>query len=490
MLKKVLVANRGEIALRIIRAARELGIKTVAIYSEADRWKHYVSQADEAYLTGPPEPKDSYLNLKKIIGIAKSTKADSIHPGYGFLSENPVFAQECRRNKLTFIGPTPEAMKKIGNKITARELAIKNDIKVTPGINGEVTLSDVKRFAKKFGYPVLVKAAKGGGGRGMRVIRNEKEIASLLSEARNEVSGAFGGSSLFVEKYIEKPRHIEIQILGDKLGKVVDLFERECSIQRRHQKLVEESPSPALNERKRKEITSDARKIAELAGYTNAGTVEFLLDKEGNHYFQEVNSRLQVEHPVTEMVTGIDIVKEQFKISAGEKLDIKRKFSGCAIECRILAEDPYSNFAPSIGKILSVSFPRGHHIRIDTDLLEGDIVSPHYDSLLAKLIVWGKDRGSATAQMLNALEAFILVGVDTTIPFHVALFQSARFKKADYHTTFIEKDFKIASVEKNYIETASMLAATLEFTSRESSFASYKSSSLVSAWKRAIQETE
>ncbi len=489
MFKKLLIANRGEIAARIIKSARELGIKTIAVYSEADKWSHYVSMADEAHLIGPPAPKESYLNIKKIIQVARQTRTDCIHPGYGFISENPNLALACRVNKITFIGPSPEAMKRLGNKLNSKKIAEKAGIKVIPGLDKNVTAKEVRSFGKKYGFPLLLKAIAGGGGRGMRIIRSERESPHLIDEARKEAQTARGDSRLFLEKYFDQARHIEVQILADNHGNVVDLYERECSVQRRHQKLIEESPSPAINPDQRKRLTQDARKIIEAGGYTNAATVEFLLDKHGNHYFMEVNTRLQVEHPVTEMVTGIDIVKEQFKIANGHKLDIKRNKNGHAIECRILAEDPYNNFTPSVGKILAVAVPTGPHIRIDTDILPGYYVTSHYDSLIAKLIVWGQDRETAIKRMKNGLLSFKLAGVNTTIPFHKAVMSSKEFNTGKYNTTFVERVFRMPEVKKEVIKDAVMIAAAIEFNHREKRLANQPSPQTLSQWKLAIQET-
>jgi len=442
MFKKILIANRGEIALRIIWACKELGIKTVAVYSEADRDALHVKFADESICIGPPKSGDSYLNIASIISAAEVTGAEAIHPGYGFLAENPQFAEVCDSCGITFIGPSAEVIKLMGNKSEARKLMSDIGVPVTSG--SKDTVSSVKEAAKiatKIGYPIMLKASAGGGGRGMRIVYSEDELPEHFKMAQVEAEAAFGDPSLYVEKYMEHPRHIEFQIIGDLKGNIVHLGERECSIQRRHQKLVEESPSPALDERLRAEIAEAAITAAKAVQYFSVGTVEFLLDSEKNFYFMEMNTRIQVEHPVTEMVTGIDLVKEQIRIAAGKKLSFSQKdvrFIGHSIECRINAEDP-KTMIPSPGRITGLYLPTGPGIRVDTAAYAGYQVPPYYDSLLAKLISYGRDRKEAINRMKRALEATIVEGLKTNVRLHQAIISHPDFVAGNLDTGFLNK---------------------------------------------------
>lgn len=433
------MANRGEIALRVIRTARELGIRVVAVYSTADKGAGYVASADEAYLLGPPPPSESYLRIDKIIKIAKRARVQAIHPGYGFLAENPDFAAVCEKEGIIFIGPSSRAIRVAGNKMQAKALAQRHGIPVIPW-GSAAKVPRAKRMATRIGYPVLIKAAAGGGGRGMRVVSGPRRLVPALREAASEARSAFSDPTLFIERYLERPRHVEIQILADKLGNIIHLGERECSIQRRHQKLIEESPSPFVDDQLRTKMGQTACKIARLTGYTNAGTVEFLLDKDRRFYFLEINSRLQVEHPVTEALTNLDLVAQQIKIASGERLELAQgdvNLQGHAIECRICAEDPFADFSPSTGEILGLEFPKDPSIRVDTDLRAGYNVSLYYDSLLAKFISWGQDRGIAIARMLDALRKTRIVGIKTTIPLYIRILQDKDFLKGCIDTGFI-----------------------------------------------------
>ncbi|MEZ6142880.1 MAG: acetyl-CoA carboxylase biotin carboxylase subunit [Zavarzinella sp.] len=445
MFQRILVANRGEIALRVIRACRDMGISTVAVYSTADRDGTWLKQADEAVCIGSGPASDSYLKINRIIAAAEKTNVDAIHPGYGFLSENAEFAQICRDCNIEFIGPPADAMSRLGNKNAAKAIAREAKVPLVPGSDGLITEENVALdVAKTIGYPVLIKAAAGGGGRGMRVARNDGSLFAGLQSARQEAESAFKDGSVFIEKYLEQPRHIEVQLLGDKHGNVVHLFERDCSLQRRHQKLVEESPAPNLPTKVRDKICDAAVRLAKAAGYYSAGTCEFLLDKNNNFYFIEVNSRIQVEHPVTELVTGIDLVREQIRIAAGEKLRFKQSEivqRGSAIECRINAEDPNNNFQPSPGLITHWFAPGGPGIRLDTHACTGYRVPPNYDSLVAKLLVHQPTRAEAFAVMRRALAEFIVEGIKTTIPIHQKIFQTSAFIDGQVDTTFIERVF-------------------------------------------------
>lgn len=441
-MKKVLIANRGEIALRIIRAARELGIKTVVAHSTADEKSLPVLLADEAICIGPPPSGQSYLNIPNILSAAIVTGADAIHPGYGFLAENAAFAEMCREHGITFIGPTPENMKALGDKATARKVAREAGVPTVPGTDELSSVEEAKRAAQEIGYPVILKASAGGGGRGMRVVHTEEELERAVLQAQEEARAAFGNPAVYLEKYIEEPKHIEIQVLGDG-ERVVHLWERDCSIQRRHQKLLEEAPS-LLPEETRRAIAEAARRLAEHVGYVSAGTMEFLVDKEGNFYFIEMNTRIQVEHPVTEMITGIDLVQAQFRIAQGEKLWLKQEeiqVRGHAIEVRVNAEDPEKGFRPSIGKVETLLFPGGPGVRVDSHLYTGYQIPPHYDSLIAKIIVWAPTREEAIRRMERALSETVIEGpgLKTTIPFHQKVLQNAFFRRGAVYTNFVAR---------------------------------------------------
>jgi len=444
LFKRILVANRGEIALRIIRACKELGIETVVVFSKEDEESLPVRFADEAICIGPRDPAESYLNVSRIISAAEVAGVDAIHPGYGFLAENEQFAEICRSSGVEFIGPPHEVIKKLGDKVEARNTLARAGIPVIPGSDGVVKdKGKAREVISQIGYPVILKAALGGGGRGMRVVREEKELDSLFDLAQQEAKSSFGKPDLYIEKYFNRARHIEFQILADKFGKVLHLGERDCSIQRRHQKLMEESPSLILDDSLRRQMGKAAVKVAEELGYVGVGTVEFLVDEEKGFYFMEVNTRLQVEHPVTEMVTGKDLVKDQILIAAGERLSYDQediRIKGSAIECRINAEDPEKNFAPSPGKITALHLPGGPGVRVDTHIFSGYFVPSAYDSLLAKLITWGKDRKEAMGRMKRALEEFVIEGIKTTIPFHQRIIEDERFQKGQFYTSFVEEE--------------------------------------------------
>ncbi len=443
MFQRILVANRGEIALRVIRACRDLGIEVVAVYSEADRDAPYLKLVDEAICIGPPAAADSYLNIPRIISAAEITDVQAIHPGYGFLSENPHFAEVCRSCNIEFIGPPQEAMRRLGNKNEARKLAQEIGVPVVPGSQGIVESdADALKLAQQMGYPVLIKAASGGGGRGMRVSHNDISLQTGLKAARQEAEKAFKDGSVYLEKYLEQPRHIEVQVLADRHGSVVHLWERDCSLQRRHQKLVEESPAPQLPAAVRTAICEAAVRLVKSVGYTSAGTCEFLVDKRHNFYFIEVNARIQVEHPVTELVTGIDLVREQIRIAAGEPLSVRQEdivHSGVAIECRINAEDPAAEFRPSPGVVTRWQPPGGPGVRLDTHVVTGYRVPPNYDSLLAKLLVHQPTRALALATMRRALAEFVVEGVKSTIPLHREILNHSSFIEGQVDTTFIER---------------------------------------------------
>ncbi|MHB0913052.1 MAG: acetyl-CoA carboxylase biotin carboxylase subunit [Armatimonadota bacterium] len=443
MFKKVLIANRGEIALRVIRACREMKIPTVAVYSQADAESLHVSMADEAVCIGPPASKDSYLNASNIISAAVITGADAIHPGYGYFSETPSFAEACEACKIKFIGPKPASVERMGDKAKAREIMQSAGVPVIPGTKGVLqSEQEAMKLAGKMGYPVLVKAAAGGGGRGIRLVQNEEELGKTLKIAQMEAEASFGNPDVYMEKFIEEPRHIEVQILADEHGHVVHLGERECSIQNaRHQKMLEEAPSAALSSAMRAKMGDAAIRAAKAVGYTNAGTVEFLLDSHGDFYFMEMNTRVQVEHPVTEVITGIDIVKEQLRIAAGEKLGYGQKdvqIRGHAIECRITAEDPDRGFTPSSGKIESLVLPGGFGVRMDTHIYPGYTVPPYYDSLLGKLIVWAPSRAEAIARMTRCLEELEIEGLKTNAPFHLKIMANAFYRRGEFSTSFIQ----------------------------------------------------
>jgi acetyl-CoA carboxylase biotin carboxylase subunit len=446
MFQRILVANRGEIALRVIRAAHDLGIECVAVFSEADRGAPYLAAADEAICIGPAASAESYLKIPRIISAAEIANVQAIHPGYGFLSENAHFAEVCRSCNIEFIGPPEDAMRRLGNKDAARKLAIAAGVPVVPGSEGILkSETEALELARKMGYPVLIKAAAGGGGRGMRVARNDISLTAGFKTAQQEAEAAFKDGSVYLEKYIEQPRHIEVQLIGDRHGNVVHLYERDCSLQRRHQKLVEESPAPNLPEKVRNAICNSAVKLLHKANYHSAGTCEFLLDKDNNYYFIEVNARIQVEHPVTELVTGIDLVREQIRVAAGEKLSFTQKevvLRGAAIECRINAEDPAKDFRPSPGLITKWVPPGGPGVRLDTHVVQGYRVPPNYDSMVAKLLVHRATRADAIATMRRALREFVVEGIATTIPLHLEMLAHAAFVEGRIDTTFIERERK------------------------------------------------
>ncbi len=453
MIKKVLIANRGEIAVRIIRGAKELGIRTVAVYSEADKDALHVKLADQAVCIGPPLSSQSYLMYQNLLGAAEATKSDAIHPGYGFLAENADFADACRALDIEFIGPTGDAIRGMGDKATARKTMLKAGVPITPGSKDIIkTEKEALEAAIKIGYPVIIKASAGGGGKGMRVVKEEKDLINNYHLASNEALASFNNSNVYMERYVERPRHIEVQILGDKHGNVVHLFERDCSIQRRHQKLIEEAPSPALNEKTRVKMGETAIKAAKAVNYFSAGTIEFLLDQSGEFYFMEMNTRIQVEHPVTEMITGIDIIKEQFLVASGEKLSVNQKdihHTGHAMECRINAENPDNNFIPSPGTLVKYVVPGGIGVRIDSAVYQDYTIKPFYDSMIAKLIVYGNDRNEAIARMKRALNEYDIQGVSTTIPFHLRVMENNAFKKGEFSTDFIEKHFPDSLIKKS-----------------------------------------
>jgi acetyl-CoA carboxylase biotin carboxylase subunit len=440
--KKVLIANRGEIAVRVIRACHEMGIRTVAVFSEADRDALHVRYAHEAYLIGPPPSSESYLRIDKILDVARHSGAEAIHPGYGFLSENDAFSRACREAGVVFIGPPPEAMEAMGDKVRSRELMTKAGVNVVPGSPPLTDGKDAVRYAERIGYPVLLKASSGGGGKGMRVVRSSTEMPSLLAQAQGEARSSFGDETVFLEKYIERPRHIEVQVLADAHGNCVHFGERECSIQRRHQKLIEESPSPVIDAKTRETIGAMAVTAAKACGYVSAGTVEMLRSADGSFYFMEMNTRLQVEHPVTEMVYGVDLVKAMIDIAGGAKLPWTQDLivaRGHAIECRIIAEDPARNFMPAPGLIRALRGPSGPGVRYDGGVYGGYTVPVHYDPMLAKLITWGGDRNEAAARMVRALDELRVDGVKTSIAFHRRVMTHPAFLAGELHTGFLEE---------------------------------------------------
>lgn len=445
---KILIANRGEIAVRIIRACREMGIETVAVYSEADKDAIHTQMADEAVCIGPAAAKDSYLNIQNIISATVLTGAQAIHPGFGFLSENSKFAKMCNECNITFIGPDPDCIENMGNKSNARDIMIKAGVPVVPGSKGSIKdEKELLKVAKEIGYPVMVKASAGGGGRGIRVVYEESELIKSYENARAEAKAAFGDETIYMERFVENPKHIEIQILGDSFGNVVYLGERDCSMQRRNQKVLEEAPCSIMTEELRNSMGETAVRAAKAVNYNNAGTIEFLLDKHNNYYFMEMNTRIQVEHPITEMITGIDLIKEQIKIASGEKLDFTQEdvvLNGHSIECRINAEDARRGFMPSPGKIQDLYLPGGFNVRIDSAVYSGYVIPPFYDSMIAKLIVHGKNREEAICKMRRALGEFLIEGVHTNIDFQFELINSEEFIKGTYNTKFIENNFKIS----------------------------------------------
>jgi len=440
MIKKLLIANRGEIALRIIRAARELGIRTVAVYSEADRPSLHVRFADEAVCIGPPAGKDSYLNIPSIIAAAEVTNADAIHPGYGFLAENATFAEICHESNLTFVGPSPDSINRMGNKSVAKETMQAAGVPVVPGSEGIVeSIDDARRIAEEVGYPVMLKAVAGGGGKGMRYVETAKDLDRAYATARGEAEAAFGNGDVYIEKFIEEPRHIEIQVFADAHGNVVHLNERECSIQRRHQKLIEEAPSPIMTKELRKAMGDAAVAGTRSVNYLGAGTIEFLVDKHRNFYFMEMNTRIQVEHPVTEQSMECDLIKEQLIVASGEKLTLTQRDPVLhSIECRINAEDPFHDFRPSPGTIESLNFPGGPGVRVDSHIYQGYRIPPYYDSMVAKLITFAPTRNDAIAKMRRALDEFIIEGIHTTIPFHRKMMDNPDFIAGEFDTKYLD----------------------------------------------------
>jgi acetyl-CoA carboxylase, biotin carboxylase subunit len=498
LFKKILVANRGEIAVRVMRACRELGIGTVAVYSEADRKSLHVRYADQALALGPAPASESYLRIDRVVEAARAAGAEAIHPGYGFLSENPAFARAVAEAGLAFIGPPPDAMELLGSKTAARELALGAGLPVVPGSENLQSLDQARRVAERIGFPMMLKASAGGGGKGMRLVQSGEELESAWRNARSEAQNAFGDPSLYVEKLIERPRHVEIQILGDRHGNLVHLGERECSLQRRHQKVMEESPSPVMDEALRKRMGETALRIGRLAGYWNAGTVEFLLDGDGNYYFLEVNARLQVEHPVTELVTGVDLVKEQIRVAAGEVLGLSRedlRLRGAAIECRISAEDPARDFFPSPGAITALRAPSGPGVRDDSGVYQGWRVPLEYDPLIAKLIVWGRDREEAIARLGRALTEYEVGGIESNISFFQRVLRHPDFLAGRLDTDLVariladgggasEVGASAEGVREREAGLAAMLAAALEF-GRNGGRKPAAGSSQESVWKKA-----
>lgn len=473
MIKKVLVANRGEIAFRIMRSCREMGISTVAVYSEADRAAMHVRYADEAYLIGPAPSAESYLNIDRIIEAARKAKADAIHPGYGFLSENAAFSERCSKEGIEFIGPGPDAIRQMGDKITARKTMIAAGVPVVPGTVEMITdYSEALETIREIGLPVMIKASAGGGGKGMRLVKREEDIESSLRGARSEAKTAFGDDAVYIEKYIESPHHIEFQILADKHGNAVHLFERECSVQRRHQKVVEETPSPLLTPEVRAEMGAHAVAAAKACNYHGAGTIEFIVDDQLNYYFLEMNTRLQVEHPITERVVGVDLVKEMINIANGFELPFKQdelKQSGHSIECRIYAEDPDRNFMPSPGTIRHISEPLGLGVRHDGYVYEGYTIPIYYDPMISKLIVWAGNREEAINRMSRALEEYKITGVKTSIPFLAKIMEAEAFRSGKYNTHFIEEnsEFLFGKPDCDGVcEDIALISAYLEYTSR------------------------
>ncbi len=477
MFNKVLIANRGEIAVRIIRACRELGLETVAVFSEADRNALHVRYADEAYLLGPAPSRESYLRADKILDVAKKAGVDAIHPGYGFLAEREDFAAKCADMGITFIGPKPSSIAAMGDKGKARATVIKAGIPVVPGTEavGNMTNDDLLNIAPTIGFPLLIKATAGGGGKGMREVRSIEEMPTLLASARREAESSFGDGNVYLEKLVEGARHIEFQIMADSHGNVIHLGERECSIQRRHQKLLEESPSPFLDDELRQKMGSVAVKSAQAVDYVNAGTIEFLVDKDRNFYFLEMNTRLQVEHPVTEMVTGVDIVAEQLRVARGRQLSYTQEqiqLKGHAIECRVNAEDPFNGFMPSTGRITHSILPTGPGVRVDTGVYPGFEITPFYDPMIAKLIVWGETRAQAILRMRRALEEYRIVGVRTNIPFHQTLMDSHRFMGGQFDTRFVEERFSMEAAtqtDEKQAEIAAILATLVAHQQTERS---------------------
>jgi acetyl-CoA carboxylase biotin carboxylase subunit len=496
MFRKVLIANRGEIAVRVMRACREMGIRTVAVFSEVDRASLHVRYADEAYPIGPAPSTESYLRIDRIIDVAQRCGADAVHPGYGFLAENPEFARACQQAGVVFIGPPVAAMELMGSKTASRRVLIEAGVPVVPGTDRDLeSYSEVEQAAASIGFPVMLKASAGGGGKGLRLVSSPQELESAYGTARSEAQNAFNDPSVYVEKYIEHPRHVEIQILGDLHGNLVHLGERECSLQRRHQKVMEECPSPLMDDVLRGRMGETAVRVGKLAGYANAGTVEFLVDRERNFYFLETNTRLQVEHPVTEIVVGIDLVKEQLRIAAGEVLRIRQEdveMRGAAIECRIYAEDPSNNFFPCPGTISRLQAPRGPGVRTDSGVYEGWTVPLEYDPLLAKLVAWGGDRQEAIARLRRALDEYEVFGIETTIPFFRRVLDHPAFLAGEIDTGFIDRALAegTLSVQESSPdeERVALLAAALDAWQQCSKPATHEPQTRASEWKMAGRE--
>lgn len=490
---KILIANRGEIALRIMRTAREMGIKTVAVYSDADRESLQVRYADEAVCIGPAPSSQSYLIIDKIIDAALKTGAQAIHPGYGFLSENASFARAVKAAGLILIGPSPEAMDLMGNKLTAKAAAKEYNIPMVPGTDYALTdIKAAKKVAKEVGFPILIKAAAGGGGKGMRIVEKESEFEEMLNRAVGEAQSAFGDSAVFIERYVGSPRHIEVQVLGDQYGNIVYLFERECSVQRRHQKVVEEAPSSLLTPELRKEMGECAVRVAKACNYTGAGTVEFLMDEKLNFYFLEMNTRLQVEHPVTEMITGVDLVKEQILIAEGNPLSFKQedlKIKGHAMEVRVYAEDPLNDFLPDIGKLVRYVRPQGPGVRVDDGFEEGMDIPIYYDPMIAKLITWGENREQSIQRMIRAIDEYIIVGCETTLPFGKFVMQHEAFVSGNFDTHFVKHfytpDKLTATINESEAEAAALVAYFLQNEGNNSTQVAVESTNkrMTSAWK-------
>ncbi|KPJ74297.1 hypothetical protein AMJ52_01035 [candidate division TA06 bacterium DG_78] len=492
MFKKILVANRGEIAVRVLRACREMGIPTVTIYSDADKTALHTRYADEIYHVGPAPATESYLRIEKIIEIAKKSNAEAIHPGYGFLAENTEFAKACETNNIVFIGPNSKAIELLGDKIASKKTMTKAGIPVIPGSEGAIEKDkEAMKIAEEIGFPVLIKAAGGGGGKGMRVVKKKEELVGSMKQAIGEASSAFGNPTIFIEKFLEAPRHIEFQILADNHGNVVHLCERECSIQRRHQKMIEEAPSAIMTDELRKKMGEAAVKAVKASKYTNAGTVEFMVDKNKNFYFLEMNTRLQVEHPVTELITGIDIVKEQVHIASGEKLSLNQevvKINGAAIECRLSAEDPENDFAPSTGRITELIEPGGPGVRVESGVCEGFEVPIYYDPLIAKLLVWAPTRQKAITRMKRALSETVIRGIKTSIPFHLIVMGHERFIAGDYDTTFIDKVLGKIQYKKQHYEVAAIAVAIGKILREQYvTTAQTKKQTRISQWKLAAR---
>ena len=490
MFNKILVANRGEIAVRVLRACREMNIASVTVYSDADRNALHTRYADEVYYIGAAPATESYLKIDSIIDIAKKSGAEAIHPGYGFLAENTEFAGACENSGIVFIGPTAKAIELLGDKIASKKTMTKAGIPVIPGSAGAVDKESVAtKIIDEIGFPVLIKAAGGGGGKGMRVVRDRKELMGSMKQAMNEARSTFGNPTIFIEKFLEAPRHIEFQILADNHGNVVHLFERECSVQRRHQKLIEEAPSAIMTPQLRERMGEAAVKAVKASNYTNAGTVEFMVDKSHDFYFLEMNTRLQVEHPVTELITGVDIVKEQFRIAAGEKLSLKQeaiRMNGAAIECRISAEDPENNFAPSTGRISELIEPGGIGVRVDSGIYEGFDVPIYYDPLIAKLLSWAPNRRNAIMRMKRALAEYTIRGIETSIPFHLLVMDHPKFVEGDYDTTFIDRVLGKIEYKKRNAEVAAISAVLARLMSKERTrVVSLQKEKRVNPWKMA-----